>query len=134
MSTEKVTGAVEIFVDGTPLLNKAGAVASGIGLSGEPNFELEPVMGDTGYHGYKETPIMAQLEVSVTDRNDVMIDSLARIGLGTDESTIVFRARGGTGKSWTLKNPVCTRNIGLTAGEGETRLRYVGDYWIERQT
>lgn len=134
MAIEKVTGAVEIYLNGTLLLNKAGAVASGIGLSGEPNFELEAVMGDTGYHGFTERPIMAQLEVSVTDRNDVMVHDLVNIGLTGDESTVLFRARGGQGKSWTLKNAVNLRNAGLTAGEGEVRLRYVGDYWIERQT
>lgn len=134
MAIPKVTGAVEIFVDGSLLLNKEGANATGIGLSGEPNFEMEPVMGDTGYHGYKEKPIMAQLEVKVTDRNDVMIDTLARIGTAEQESTIIFRARGGTGKSWTLKNPVCTRNISLVAGEGETTVKFIGDYWTERAT
>lgn len=133
MAIEKITGAVVIKVNGEVLLNKAGAVASGIGLSGEPNFELEPVMGDTGYHGFTERPIMAQLEVSVTDRNDKKIHDLVNVGLD-DEGTVEFAARGRKGKVWTLRNAVNLRNASLTAGEGEVRLRYVGDYWIERQS
>jgi hypothetical protein len=132
MPLSKVTGAVEIMIDGVPVLNKAGAVATGIGLSGEPAKEVTPIMGDGGLHGYKEDPIMAGLEVTVTDRGDIMIDDLMRIGLTTD-GTILFQKRGGNGKKWTLQNAVAQRNASLTAGEGETSLTYFGEYWIEEK-
>ena len=61
----RITGTVEILVNGQLLLNKSGATASGIGLSGEPNFELKEVVGDTGLHGFVEEPVMAGLEVTV---------------------------------------------------------------------
>ena len=39
-----ITGRIEVLVNGVPRLNKAGAKASGIGVSGQPAFELKPVM------------------------------------------------------------------------------------------
>ena len=123
----RITGAVEVLVDGVPLLNKAGAIASGIGLSGEPNFELEAVMGDTGLHGFKETPIMAQLEVTITDRDDLPLNTYAKI---RENGTCIFRSRT-SGKVYTMTLATCTRNITVTAGEGETPLKFVGAYWTE---
>ena len=123
----RITGRVKISVNSQLLLNKAGAVAGGIGLSGEPNFELTAVMGDTGPHGYTETPIMAYLEVNVTDRDDISLDSLCRI---RENGTVVFAAAGG-GKSYTMNNATCVRNATLTAGEGENTLRYEGPFWTE---
>lgn len=123
----RITGRVEVLVNGDLMLNKSGAVASGIGLSGEPNFELNEVLGDTGLHGYVETPILAQLEVTVSDRDDISLDTLARI---RENGTIIFRAAGG-GKEYTMDGATCMRNISVTAGEGETPLVFKGPYWIE---
>lgn len=131
----KITGAVMIIADGITLLNKEGAVASGVGISGAANYEVEPVMGDGQFHGYKETPIMAQLEVTITDRDDQMLDDIAKIGTADANATVIFQTRkgtmSGTGKSYTLQNAVCTRNFSVTAGEGETPLKFLGDYWTE---
>ena len=124
----RVTGRVEILVNGNLLLNKEGAVAAGMGLSGEPSFELEPIFGDTGYHGSVEKPVPATLEVTVTDRDDVSLDALARI---RDNGTIIFRSAGGNGKVYTMTNATSSRNIGVTAGEGETPLKFFGAYWTE---
>ena len=123
----RITGRVEVIVNSLPLLNKAGATASGIGLSGEPNFELNEVMGDSGFHGFVENPILAQCEVTVTDRDDISLDTLARI---RENGTIIFRAAGG-GKVYTMNNATCMRNITVTAGEGETPLVFKGAYWTE---
>jgi len=123
----KITGRVEVLVNGLLLLNKAGASASGLGLSGEPNFELKAVNGDTGLHGFVEEPVNAQLEVTVTDRDDIKLDSFARIN---GNGTVIFRSAGG-GKSYTMEGATCTRNFGLTAGEGEVKLIFIGAYWIE---
>ena len=75
----KITGRIEVLVNNELLLNKAGAVASGIGLSGQPNFELEAIMGDTGSHGYIEKPVQARCEVTITDRDDIMLSDLAAV-------------------------------------------------------
>lgn len=124
----RITGRVEVVLNGDLLLNKEGAVASGIGLSGEPNFELTEVMGDTGLHGYTETPILAQCEVTVTDRDDISLDTIARV---RENGTVIFRAAGGTGKVYTMDQATCMRNISITAGTGETALVFKGPYWVE---
>ena len=123
----RVTGRVEVLVNGVPLLNKAGAQASGIGLSGKPNFSLKAVMGDSGHHGYIEEPQMARCQVTITDRDDVSLDTLAQI---RENGTVVFRSANG-GKVYTMDGATCLRNFTLTAGEGEVPLIFEGPYWVE---
>jgi len=124
----KITGRIEVIADGITLLNKAGAVASGIGLSGLPNYELEAITGDTGIHGYIEKPVAARCEVTVTDRDDIMLDTFARIN---GEGTIIFKSAGGSGKTYTMAGATCLRNFTLTGGEGEVPLIFEGPYWTE---
>ena len=123
----RITGAVEVILDGVPLLNKAGAVASGIGLSGEANFELKEVMGDNGIHGFTEEPIVAMLEVTVTDRDDVMLTNIAAV---RENGTVIFRSRN-KGKVYTMTQATCTRNFSVTGGEGETPIKFIGGFWTE---
>lgn len=123
----RITGRIEVLVNGALMLNKAGAVASGLGISGKPNFELAAVIGDSGAHGYTETPIQARCEVTVTDRSDVNLSDIASI---RENGTIIFRAAGG-GKVYTLEAATCLRNFSLTGGEGETTLVFEGPYWTE---
>jgi len=124
---KRVTGRVEVLVNGTPLLNKPGAVASGIGISGKPSFERKEVLGDTGIHGFVEEPVVAKCEVKVTDREDVMLSDLASIN---GNGTVIFRASGG-GKVYTMKDATCVGNFTLTGGEGETEVAFIGEYWTE---
>ena len=123
----RITGRIQILVNGNMLLNKAGAKAMGLGLSGLPNFELKEVMGDGGIHGYTEEPIVARCEVTITDRDDISINDLAAI---REDGTVIFRSAD-SGKAYTMNNATCTRNLELTGGEGETTLVYVGANWIE---
>lgn len=123
----RITGRVEVLLNGNTLLNKAGAVAKGVGISGAPNFELSEVMGDTGLHGFTENPILAGCDVTVTDRDDISLSEIARI---RENGTIIFRTAGG-GKAYIMNNATCLRNFEITAGEGETPLRFVGAYWTE---
>ncbi len=123
----RITGRIEVLVNGNTLLNKAGAEASGIGLSGEPNFELKEVIGDTGLHGFTETPVMASCKVTITDRDDISLDTLARI---REDGTVIFRSAGG-GKVYTMNQATCKRNFSLVGGEGETRVEFVGPSWVE---
>ena len=124
----KITGRVEVLLNGELLLNKAGAVASGIGVSGEPNFELTYVQGDSGPHGYVETPVPAMCEVTVTDRDDISLSDIASV---REDGTIIFRSAYG-GKSYVMEGATCMRNFSITAGEGETPLRFTGPYWTEQ--
>jgi len=123
----RITGRIEVTVQGNLLLNKAGAVASGIGLSGQPNFELEAIQGDTGIHGYIEKPVMARCEVTITDRDDIFLTDFAAI---RENGTIVFRSANG-GKVYTMEGATCLRNFSVTGGEGETPLIFEGPYWTE---
>ena len=123
----RITGTVEVLVNGKLLLNKAGAVASGIGLSGSPNFELKEVVGDTGLHGFVEEPVMAVCEVTVSDRDDIKLNDFAAI---RENGTIIFRSRG-KGKAYTMANATCTRNFSLTSGEGEVPLKFIAPFWTE---
>ena len=102
-------------------------MASGIGISGEPNYELEYVTGDSGPHGTIEKPVMAQCEATITDRSDISLSDLARI---REDGTLIFRSSGG-GKVYTMYEATCLRNFSLTAGEGETKVTFQGPYWVE---
>lgn len=123
----RITGRIEVLLNANLLLNKEGAVARGLGLSGEQAFELEPVMGDTGIHGFVEKPIAAECEVTITDRDDISLDTLARV---RENGTIIFRAAGG-GKVYTMNDATCMRNFELTGGEGETTVKFIGNFWTE---
>ena len=124
----KVTGRVEILVNGQLLLNKSGAKASGIGVSGRPNFALKMIQGDTGPHGYVEEPVPARCEVTVTDRDDIGISDLANI---RENGTLIFRSAMG-GKVYILEGATCLRNFTLTGGEGEIEVVFEGAYWVEQ--
>lgn len=123
----RITGRLEVLVDGNLLLNKSGAVASGIGISGEPAMELNEVLGDGGLHGFTETPVPAQVEVTITDREDISLSDLAKV---RENGTVVFRAAGG-GKSYVMEGATCKRNFSITGGEGETPIVFIGPYWTE---
>jgi hypothetical protein len=123
----RITGTVEVLLDGQLLLNKSGATAKGIGLSGEASFELKQVQGDTGQHGFVEEPIECSCEVTVSDRDDIKLSDFAKI---RENGTLIFRSRG-KGKAYTMANATCTRNLTLTAGEGEVGLKFVGPFWTE---
>ncbi len=123
----KITGRVEVLVNGNPLLNKPGAVASGIGISGQAAMEREAVLGDTGLHGFVEKPVPAMLEVTLTDREDVSLSELASL---FENATVIFRGANG-GKSYTMEGATCLENFSITGGEGETPVKFVGAYWTE---
>jgi len=123
----KITGRVEVLVNGDLLLNKAGAKAVGIGISGQPNFELKAVQGDTGPHGYVEGPVPARCEVTITDRDDISLSELAAI---MGNGTVIFRAAGG-GKVYTMEGATCLRNFTVTGGEGETEVVFESGFWTE---
>ena len=122
-----ITGKVDILVNGKPLLNKAGAVAGGIGISGEDSFERVEVMGDGGIHGFVENTVVAYCDVTVTDRADVSLSDLAEV---YEDGTLIFRARNG-GKSYTMEEATHAGNMSVTAGEGETTMRFIAKKWTE---
>ena len=123
----KITRRIEVLVNNELLLNKAGEVANGIGISGQPNFELEQISGDTGPHGFIEKPVPATCEVTITDRDDIRLSDLALV---RENGTVIFRAAGG-GKVYTMEGATCLRNFTLTGGEGEVSVTFIGPFWTE---
>ena len=123
----KITGRIEVLVNGNMLLNKSGATASGIGISGQPNYELNEIMGDTGLHGFTQTPVIAMCEVTITDRDDISLSDLASVN---GDGTVIFRSAGG-GKVYTMEGATCKRNFTLTGGEGEVPVSFIGSFWTE---
>lgn len=123
----KITGLIDVFVNGVMVLNKSGATATGVGISGEPAVEVKEVLGDGGLHGVVEEPVVATCEFTHTDRSDISLSDLCKI---KGDGTVQFRARNG-GKVYTLPNAYCTRNLTITGGEGETPMKFIGSFWIE---
>lgn len=109
------------------MLNKSGAVASGIGESGKPPVKREPVLGDTGLHGIKDSIVVAKLAVTLTDRDDVNLTDLAAI---KGDGTVIMKAAQG-GKVYTMAGAYCAGDLTLTAGEGETKVEFFGEKWVE---
>lgn len=132
----KITGRVSINVNGKNLLNKSGAVASGISRTdGKPAFKREAVMGDSGVHGFTETPIVAQVAVTITDVDKYADGSKAKLGdfwaIGEGNDSVKFMAEGGSGKTLILLNPFYVGDSSLTAGQGEVSLTFQGTGWQE---
>ena len=125
--SNKITGRVEVLVNGQLMLNKAGAKIGGIGANGELPVKRTAVLGDTGVHGYTEEIIVPYCEVKLTDRSDVLLSQLASI---KENGTLIFRAAGG-GKVYTMNEATCTGEISVTGGEGEVEIRFEGKAWIE---
>lgn len=123
----KVTGRIEVLVNGQLMLNKPGAVASGIGSSGKFPVEKEPILGDTGLHGFSEKPVPAQVEVKISDRDDILLTDFMEV---SGDGTVIFRAAGG-GKAYTLRDATCLGNFSVTGGEGEVSVKFVGSSWTE---
>ncbi len=125
---KKITGRVDVLVNGVLLLSKEGAKAGGVGLSGVPAFERKEVMGPSGIHGFVETPVPATLEVTVSDRDDIRLDQYAQI---EENGTVIFRTAGGSGKVYTMDAATCAGNFTITGGEGETELKFIASFWTE---
>lgn len=124
----RVTGRVNVKVNGKTMLTKVGSTKlNGVGLSGAPAYERKTVMSDQGIAGFVETPIEATCEMTITDRDDISLDTLARI---YDNGTVIVETAGG-GKVYTLNNATCKMNMGITTGEGETSATFIGRAWTE---
>jgi len=122
-----ITGRADVLFNGVMLLNKAGAIAHNIGPADGPPVERTEVMGDSGFHGMTEEVLMAECEVTVTDRSDIMLSPLLS---AKGEATVIFRARGG-GKAYIMPEAWSTGNTSVTAGEGEAPLRFKAEKWVE---
>ena len=124
----KITGRVELVLNGEVLLNKSGATAEGIGVSGKPAVLSKEVLGDTGLHGVVEEPVVAKCTVKLTDRDDIPLSRIAEVN---GDGTLIFRSAGG-GKVYTMNGVYCLSNFKVTGGEGEVDgVEFIGPYWTE---
>jgi hypothetical protein len=123
----KVTGRVEVLVNGVTVLNKSGWTAENIGESGKPAVKRTPIVGDGGLHGYKEEIQPARCSGKITDRDDINLSTMAAIN---SDGTVVFRAANG-GKVYTMHNATCEGALKLTAGEGDVDVAFIGPFWTE---
>ena len=123
----RITGRVEVLLNGQTLLNKSGATASGIGISGEQSYERKEVLVDTGVAGFVEEPVVAMCEVTVIDRSDISLSDIANV---FENGTVIFRSAG-KGKVYVMNEATCTGNFTLTGGEGEVTVKFVGAFWTE---
>lgn len=123
----RVTGRVEVLLNGKLLLNKAGAKIGGIGVNGQLPLKKKVVTGDTGIHGYVDEVVVPYCEVKITDRSDVLLSEIAQVN---GDGTIIFRSAGG-GKIYTMQEATCVNDLSVVAGEGEVDLRFEGPGWIE---
>ena len=126
----RITGRVEVLINGVKLLNKSGAVAMNIGPGdGTPAVKRTMVVGDSGVHGYSEEITPARLEVTVSDRDDKFIADLYALD---GDGVVIFRTING-GKVYAMYNVACMEPGNVTAGEGEIPLVFesVSGGWIE---
>jgi len=126
----KITGRVEVLVDGVTLLNKSGAVLMNMGAGdGTAAVRRTMVMGDSGSHGYSEEVAPGRLEVTVTDRDDIFLSDLQALD---GNGVVIFRTRNG-GKAYAMYDVASMEPANITAGEGETPLVFesVTGGWIE---
>ena len=124
----RITGRIDLLINGQLMLSKTGATTiNGVGLSGQGNYELNEVIGDRGIHGFVENPVPATCEMTLTDRDDISLDTLARI---RENGTVIVRAANG-GKVYTMNNATAKRNFSVTSGEGDTAVTFIGNNWVE---
>lgn len=127
---KKITGRVEVLVQGLPVLNREGATATGIGESSlggpvERTPIFDPLAGKIV--GVTERRVPATCEVTITDRADVSLGLIEGIkGWGT----IIFRARDG-GKVYVMNDAWCAGPVTVTAGTGEAVITFIGSKWTE---
>jgi len=122
-----ISGRMRLICNGKVLLNKAGAKIGGIGVSGELPVKKKAVVGESGVHGYVDEVVVAYCEAKLTDRSDQLLSELAAVN---GDGTIIFDSANG-GKTYTMQNAICVGDLSMTAGEGETDIRFEGSNWLE---
>lgn len=120
VAVRKITGRVEIRVNGELYLTKQNAKATGIGGN-----KKIPVMGEV-YHGTVEEPTPNTCEFTITDHDQKLLIPIAQL----EDATVTFERAGG-GKVYTLVGAACEGGFELTAGEGEVPIVFFGEVWEE---
>lgn len=114
--SQRKGGITFLKVDGTQLSVK-GEATYGLGKN-----ERTAIVGQDGVHGYSEVPTAPFIEVTITDSDELSLDTLAAI---TDSTLVLELANG---KAVALRGAWNTNKDGLSAStkEGEIALRFEG--------
>lgn len=116
---KKLLGRATITRNGSALLSATGAKLS---LAG---YTRAPVIGDT-VHGFTETPVAGELEVTVSISDDVDMSAFAN----DVDVSILFEADAGG--SWSLPHAVQQNQVMATAqGGGQVSLKYFSDQTLK---
>lgn len=107
----QVTGRVTITVDGQRLESREGAVLNTGGV------EREPVVGDTGVHGFTEKTVAPTVECSVSHKAGTRLTDLNAI----NNATLVFATD--TGVDFVLRGAWLSKPADLKSG-GEVSLAF----------
>jgi hypothetical protein len=89
------------------------------------NRTREEIVGQDGYHGYKETEVAPSIEAEITDRGGLSIMALQ----GITESTVT--AELNNGKTYILNDAFFAGPIELDASDGKMQVKFVGARCIE---
>jgi len=114
MGNRRVGGLIEVKVDGGQVSAK-GEFTCNPGL-----VKREPVMGQDGFHGYKETPQVAYIDGTITDLNETDVNALFS---STDSTATVSLANG---KIFVLRKAYWAGDNDVKTGEGEIPFRMEG--------
>lgn len=112
--TTAVGGIITVRANGAPIRAK-GSYTYNLGRP-----LREAVVGADGVHGYRETPQVAFIEGSTTDKGDLDLSAL----VGLTDATITLDLNNG--KTIVLANAWFAGEGSATTEEGEVALRFEG--------
>ena len=117
---ERVGGILFVKVDGVQYRAKATSFEYDLGVP-----KKESVIGIDGYHGYKETPVIAYISGVITDSADLDVREFA------DITNAVVTASLANGKVVSFKEAVQSADLTQSTEEGEIPFRFEAPYGEE---
>lgn len=89
------------------------------------NRTREEVVGQDGFHGFKETEVAPSIEATITDRGGLSIMALQEVTDATITAELV------NGKTYILNSAFYAGPAELDASEGSLPVKFVGSRCIE---
>jgi hypothetical protein len=114
MANRRVGGIIFIKVDGS-LLNAKGEFTYNLGIP-----KRTGVVGQDATHGFSEVPQIAYIEGTITDTDELDVESL----LETRDATVTLELANG--KTIVLSEAYYAADGAVTTAEGEIEARFEG--------
>ncbi len=89
------------------------------------NRTREAIVGQDGYHGYRETEVAPEIEGEISDRGGLSIKALQEVKNATVTAELV------NGKTYILNDAFYADNAELNATDGTITVKFVGARCIE---